>query len=106
MIGIEPPTEASYKKETLFSFANAISSSKCSAISFLLAETTCFPLDKASRTIANASLLSLINSTTRFISLSSKISLASKPITSLALSLFLFLSLTTILLILASNKFD
>ena len=52
MIGILPQTAASYKNGTLYFCCNSYNSSKCSAINFLLAETTAFPFLSAVVTIS------------------------------------------------------
>ena len=62
MIGILPQTAPSYKSEVPNSSCNATSLSRCSAIIFLLAETTFFPLLRAFETISKAASASLINS--------------------------------------------
>ncbi len=67
-MGILPQTEPSYNKEVPYLFCSSISSSKCSAIIFLLADTTFFPELNALDTISKAASVSLINSTMVLIS--------------------------------------
>ncbi|MCY1232053.1 hypothetical protein D9M72_445230 [compost metagenome] len=92
---------ASYNKGTLCFRCNSSSSSKCSAIIFLLAETTALPLFKAVVTISYAASASSINSTMTLISGSLKISFLSKVKFSAPISRVLFLSFTQIFLMFA-----